>query len=114
MFLFGGWIAQFYTIVVSILCLCCLFRIYMVSSTIAGSETACACFFVDTVFRPRFFLLTPCALMIHLPHPHQGRVTCMGSTKRVSCASALSGFGAPVFTTVVVRCVPIVGVVLSV
>ena len=38
----------------------------------------------------------------------------MGSTKRVSCASALSGFGAPVFTTVTVRCVPIVGVVLSV
>ena len=35
----------------------------------------------------------------------------MGSTKRVSCASALSGFGAPVFTTVTLRCVPIVGVV---
>ena len=37
-----------------------------------------------------------------------------GQYIRVSCASALRGFGDPVFTTVTVRCVPIVGVVLSV
>ena len=36
-----------------------------------------------------------------------------GQYKRVSCARALRGFGDPVSTTVTVRCVPIVGVVLS-
>ena len=101
--------------VVSILCLCRLFRIHMVSSTIAGSLTACGCFFVVTVFCSRIFFLadTMCiddslaTSALRASHTH-------GQFKRVSCASALCGFGAPVFTTVTVRCVPIVGVVLSV
>ena len=74
------WIAQLSTAVDSILCACCLFHSYMVSSTIVGSLTASGCFFVVTVFRLLFFFgLTPCPLMIHLPHPHCVRATCLGS-----------------------------------
>ena len=114
MFLLCGWIAQFCTIVVSILCLCRLFRIYMVSSTIAVSLTACGCSFVVTVFCFRIFFADTMSIddslatsALRASHTH-------GQFKRVSCASALCGFGAPVFTTVTVRCVPIVGVGLSV
>ena len=40
---------------VSLMCVCCLFRIHMVSSTTAGSLTAHGCFFVVTVFRLSLF-----------------------------------------------------------
>ena len=64
------WIAQLSTAVDSILCACCLFHSYMVSSTIVGSLTASGAFSLSLCFVFFFFWLTPCPLMIHLPHPH--------------------------------------------
>ena len=87
----------------------------MVSSTIAGSLTACGCFFVDTVFRPRFFFFADTMSIDDPLATSAPRASHMfGQRKRVSCVSALCECGAPVFTTVAVRCVPIVSVVLSV
>ena len=71
----------------------------MVSSTTAGSEIACACFFVDTVFRPRFFF---CSMSIddslatsalRASHTHGQYKTCVlrQCVERVWCSSFHDG-----------------------
>ena len=105
MFLLCGWIAQFCTIVVSIVCLCRLFRIYSMWLLFRCHSVLFSFFFFFADTMSIDDSLATSAL--RSSHTH-------GQFKRVSCASALCGFGAPVFTTVTVRCVPIVGVVLSV